>query len=811
MKKTADRYVKNTAQKTIPFRDIYENGLIITDKNTTSFAERLRGIKRTGKSADNERYALCFRMSNTNYQALRDSDKEKKLKVYRAILDGLSPDIHYQEFYMNIPVDIEKIKQMIVPRDIAPDDKFGKEYQKQQQRFADEIEQDISDKAMYIILSYVKKSKLDNPQNILLNAFSNIQEKLTAMGVEARPVLAEELFRLLHDIYNPYDENGFMLPPNPYRKGLNIRDYIAPSVFNFKTNYTVMGSCYNKVLFVRGYAETLEDDFIPYILDNRYKIMVAKHIDHINKAVATQLINNRMKSLEEDRQSRNKRNAKEGTNYVPYYLQRQIQACSEILDDINSGQELYDLGLYISISAETLEELNEISKIIIGRCEEKLVNVTAASMRQEEALAAVLPFGNDQLKITSYLLSDGAAIMVPFSYSNFFDAGGFLYGRNTKTRAPLIINRAEDKNGNGFIVGKPGGGKSMAAKMELNDEYYLTKDFLIAIDPEREFAELCDQLKGQRIVLSAATNNFINPFGILKERIEADEEEEESIIDEKISLITSIFRVFKGTPLTAKERTIIDRCCLQAYKPFVTSGYDENLIPTFAEYYEILKKQSEPESKDLALALELYVLGSVHCFSHQTSVDLNNRLVVFDCKNLSPNIKQVGMLVCMDFINQIIIRNREKGYRSRIKVDEFHLFYDGIDDDGDAGTGTLFQGLFARGRKYGCIITGITQNVTGVLGSKTGLSMLQNSQFIMLFEQHSTNAQALADTYHLSDDQAAMLSSTRKGEGLLINKNMVVPFEKIYPQGNLVYDTITTDFDEVTRLRKKNETQTNIV
>lgn len=776
--------VRNTAQDTIPYLEQYENGLYLIDRE--------KGLGR---------YAFLWRLGNTDYRLLKDTEKQKRLEAYSAVFNTLPPDIHYEEVYINLPVNEKAIREAILPPKEAEDlTEFEKAWRKNQESFADQFASQMTRTEIYLVLSYRVRAKLDNALAILLAAGERIQAYLTEMGVTMEPVPIRQSLWLLHAIYNPYEEDSFILPPDIYRKGTKIRDYIAPSAFNFKPNHTELGGYFNRVLFVNGYSSALDDEFISSLLDNRFKITVAKHIDHVDKEIAFQQINARMRALESDRQTRNQRNTRNGTNYIPFFLQSQIDACREMMKDLQEAEELFRVGIYISASAHTMEELEDITKVIIGVCRQHLVSVKRATMRQEEGLASILPLGQDQLGLALYMMTSGLSMLLPFTYSSISQPRGLYYGKNAMSGAPLILDRKAAKNGNSFIVAKPGAGKSMHAKMEINNVLFTTEhDQVIVIDPEREFVALAKAHGGTVIRLAPGTENHINPLDVGQ-----DNGKNEDFILTKADMLQSLFTVFKGSRLTATEKSLIDRTLREVYKPYVAGGYHSEDMPTFREFYNIIKGIDQPEAKDLALTLEMYVFGTVDLFAHPTSVDMHNRFIVFDVRDLGANLKKAGMLIALDYIQNQLIANKEAGINTWLYADEFHLFYSDNEDENSAGI--FFERVFARCRKYGGLATGITQNVTNVMASQSALSMLQNCQFVVLLDQAGENLRQLISLYDLSDQQAAKITKARKGEGLLIYNDLPIPFSNIYPKDNIVYDALTTDFrDQQEQLQKRRE------
>lgn len=778
------RTVRNTAQDTIPYLEQYENGLYLIDRE--------KGLGR---------YAFIWHLGNTDYRLLKETEKQKRLDAYSAVFNTLPPDIHYEEMYINLPVNEQAIREAILPpKEPEGLSAFETAWRKNQAGFADQFASQMTRTEIYLVLSYRVRAKLDNALAILLAAGERIQSYLSEMGVTMEPVSIRQSLWLLHAIYNPYEEDTFILPPDLYRKGTKIRDYIAPSAFRFKPNHTELGGYFNRILFVNGYSSSLDDEFLSSLLDNRFKVTVAKHVDHVDKEIAFQQINARMRALESDRQTRNQRNARNGTNYIPFFLQSQIDACREMMKDLQEAEELFRVGLYISISAHSMEELEDITKVIVGVCRQHLVSIKRATMRQEEGLASVLPLGQDQLKLAPYMMTSGLSMLLPFTFASISQPKGLYYGKNTMSGSPLILDRKAAKNGNSFIVAKPGAGKSMHAKMEINNVLFSTdRDQVIVIDPEREFVELCRAHGGTVIRLAPGTENHINPLDAGR-----DNGRNEDFLLTKADMLQSLFAVFKGSRLTAAEKSLIDRTLRAVYKPYIAGGYRPEDMPTLRNFYDILSSDDQPEAKDLALTLEMYAFGSVDLFSHPTNVELHNRFVVFDVRDLGANLKKAGMLIALDYIQNQLLSNKEAGINTWLYADEFHLFYSDTEDQNSAGV--FFERVFARCRKYGGLATGITQNVTNVMASQSALSMLQNCQFVVLLDQAGENLRQLISLYDLSDQQAAKITKAKKGEGLLIYNDLPIPFSNIYPKDNIVYDALTTDFrDNQAQLQKRRE------
>ena len=771
---------KKTAQETIPFEELFESGLF--------HVETVQG---------KERYSMCFALSNANYIMLRDSEKQTKLDIYQEIFDGLNPDVHYQELFLNKDVNVSSIEGVMIPPQMYVDcGRYTTDYKSIQAQYIEEMSQSLSDVQIYFALSYVKQSKLDNPFNILMQSYDRLNDSFSKLGATVTILKVSDILKLFHTIYHPYEENEFMLPPDLYSKGLSIRDYIAPSSFYFKPRYTALGSKFNRILYVKAFSNTLDDSFLYDVLATKFRTIISKHITHIDKSDAIKTINNQLKSYEADRQTRNQRNRREGTDYIPVDLTQKINAALHVLDDLQEENDLFDVSIYIGISANSLEDLEDITKIIKGICQRHFVTIDIATFRQEAAMASILPLALDKLNLTCYLMSKGVSILYPFSYRRVFDKTGIFYGINTLTKAPNIIDRTKGANANAFYIGGSGSGKSITAKMEINDVLHLKdKDRVYVIDPESEFVEQCNIYKqagiGETITVRAGTNDYINPFEII-----APKTEMESAIRNKSDLIFTIFEIFKGQPLSAGERTILDRCTINTYQPFIQSEYNSDKIPTFLDFNEVLKQQDGKIAKDLQMYLEMYVFGTADIFAHRTNVDLSKRYIVFDLRGLGKNLKRAGMIIILDFINQLTYKNFQEGVQTWLYTDEFQMYFENARGEADELCADIFQQIFADYRKRGGVATGITHNITAISKNPRALSMLQLCEMVVLFRQNGENLHKVAEVYNLSEDQKNRLDGVQIGEGMMIWNKLVIPFRHICPKGNLVYDAITTNFHD---------------
>lgn len=757
--------VPKTAQATLPFYEIYETGMI-----------------HVGTPAA-PRYAIVGSMSNTDYQLLQDKLQRQKAESYVSLFNSLPLDISWQEIYRTIDVDVEGLRDTLLPTTLPHHTQFEKDYISVQSEFVTRAQSNISDNRLYFILSYAPKNKLDNVQNILTTYFSLIRDRLMELEVTAELLGPEEVLELFHDIYNPFEHGNFRLPADMYLKGTNIRDYVAPPHFEFKFRSMEMGASVSKVFYVKSFSKKLEDSFIRDLLDTRHRVVISKHVRHIDPAAASSAIEKRLKQLEEERQLRNQHNAKNNTTYIPYQLQAEIESCLRTMEMLREKEHLFEVGIYVMVSAQNKDELDDISALVKSAAMRNQVILQEIAARLDEALVAISPVAKNTLPFVNTLTSSALSVLHPFSYRRQFAENGYFYGFNTDTLTPIIHNRKDSRNANCFIVGQTGSGKSLFAKLEITDTMMLARsDKIFIIDPEAEFVTLAEKMgkRAKVIDLQAGTNTFLNPFDMVITSTE------ENPLNDKTDLILSMMESFKRLPLTAQEISIVSRCVIKAYDAFLLS-HDPKDLPTFRNFYETLRQQPEDEAKNLSLYLETYIFGNNRLFAEHTNVDISDAdLVVFRLDKIGSFLKESAMLFTLDLIWQQLLSGWQQGRYTWLYADESQEYY-----RTEKG-GEYFERVFARFRKYGGIATAITQGLSDVLDRPSARSMLQNSDMVILLQQAPENEAAAAKLYDLSEGHRKYIKRPQPGEGILVVDRRPTPFSHLYPNDNEVYRAITT-------------------
>lgn len=330
-------------------------------------------------------------------------------------------------------------------------------------------------------------------------------------------------------------------------------------------------------------------------------------------------------------------------------------------------------------------------------------------------------------------------------------------------------------------------GKSFAAKREMVNVLLNTEDDVIIIDPEREYTYLVESFGGEIINISASSQNYINPLDMS----EKYSDKEDPIVLKSEFILSLCENVLGGKQgLSRTEITIIDRCLRHVYREYI-KDFDREKIPTLKDFYNELKNQKEAEAKEVALALEIYVEGSLGIFANKTNINLNNRLKCFDIKDLGKQLSTMGLLIVLDNVWNSITENRSKGKNTWIYIDEIYLLF-----KNEYSANFLFE-LYKRARKWGGIPTGITQNVEDLLESDLARKMLSNSDFIQMLSQAPSDRNELAKLLNISETQLSFVTNADEGQGLLFCGDSIIPFQDHFPKNTQLYKMMTTKLKEM--------------
>jgi type IV secretory pathway VirB4 component len=549
----------------------------------------------------------------------------------------------------------------------------------------------------------------------------------------------------------------------------------------FEKDYFKIGDTYGRVLFMREYASYIKDSMISEITELNRNLMLSIDVIPVPTDEAVREAESRLLGVETNitnwQRRQNANNNFSAT--VPYDMEQQKKEMKEFLDDLTTrDQRMMFAVLTMVHTADTKEQLDNDTEAILTTARKHLCQFATLKFQQMDGLNTAMPFGVRKIDSFRTLTTESLSVLMPFRVQDVFHENGIYYGQNVISKNMIIADRRQLLNGNAFVLGVSGGGKSFFAKGDIVNIILATGADVIIVDPGREYGSLVNALGGEVINISATSKNHINAMDMSEEYGDGA-----NPVILKSEFIMSLCEQF--VPLGAKEKSIIDRCTANVYRGYQQRNYTGK-VPTLKDFREELLRQEEPEAQSIALAIELFTDGSLNTFAKQTNVDTDNRLICYDILDLGKQLMSIGMLVVMDSILNRITQNRAKGKATFIFIDEIYLLF-----QHEYSANFLFT-LWKRVRKYGAFATGITQNVDDLLQSHTARTMLANSEFIVMLNQASTDREELARLLNISDLQLSYITNVDAGHGLIKVGSSLVPFANKFPKNTKLYKLMTT-------------------
>lgn len=738
------------------------------------------------------RYSVSIGFDDINYQSASKEDQLDIFQRYCELLEYYSPDVKAQITILNRYINEEAFKKSMLLNPVG--DQFDPLRKERNiillQQSVHSSNNVVSDK--YITIT-IKADSYKKAHSEIKRLIADTQQNFKNLGCRSEELSGISRLACIYDFFHPFSTFRFEYK-NLLYSNLTTKDSILPDSLQFYRTHFTFDNLYGCVLYIRDFPSSITDNFIKDLSGLNLQMSINLHVNSINKSSALDLVDSQIAKMETRELEIQRKAAKyNDVPLIPRELQYSIDEAEELRKAINeAGMKMFKSTIVVTVVAESNEKLKDNIERVKGISRQHGCELSIATFLQKEGLNSSLLLGNNQLEnnIQRTLTSASAGIFIPFTTQELFQPGGIYYGLNRESHNVLSFNRKTLKNPNGVVLGTPGSGKSFTSKREAFDVFLSTNDSVIILDPEREYSPLTELINGQNVYLSLSSKNYINPFEINENYADSD-----NPISLKADFIISMIQLIAGGKVGLSEMalSIIDRCVDITYFPYF-SGKTKNM-PTFPDFWKVLKSQPEDPAKELAVSIERYVTGNLSLFSHQSSVNLNNRFICFDVRDLGKQLKKLGMLICLDFIWNKITENREKGIRTWLYFDEFYLFFQ---DDYSA---QFFFELWKRARKWGAIPTGITQNVEDLLLSDTARRILSNTEFAVLLNNAASDRQELAHIFNLSSRQLGYITNTLEGQGLIIAGKNIVPFEDKFPKDTNIYKVLTTKPEEVMAIR----------
>ena len=738
-------------------------------------------------------YTKTIQFQDINYQLNQNEDKTAIFDGWCDFLNYFDSSVKFQLSFINMSANKDTYgKRISIPLRGDADDSIRGEYTGMLRNQLSKGNNGLI-KTKYLTFGIeadtlkAAKPRLDRIETDILNNFKRL-------GVSADGMNGMERLRIMHGMFHMDDNAPFRfswdwLAPS----GLSPKDFIAPSSFEFRNgNSFGVGKKLGAVSFLQILAPELNDRMLADFLDMESSLVVTMHVQSVDQVKAIKTIKRKITDLDKMKIEEQKKAIRSGydMDIIPSDLATYGTEAKKLLQDLQSRNERMFLLTFIVLNvADTKQQLDNNIFQASSIAQKYNCQLTRLDFRQEEGLMSSLPLGCNQIEIQRGLTTSSVAIFVPFTTQELFQDGkeALYCGLNALSNNLIMVDRKWLKNPNGLILGTPGSGKSFAAKREIANVFLVTDDDIIICDPEAEYGPLVERLHGQIIKISPTSGDYINPMDL-----NLNYSDDENPLSLKSDFILSLCELIVAGKdgLQPVEKTIIDRCVRLVYRDYLNDPKPENM-PILEDLYNELRKQDEKEAQYIATALEIYVSGSLNVFNHKTNININNRIVNFDIKELGKQLKKIGMLIVQDAVWNRVTINREAHKSTRYYIDEMHLLLK------EEQTASYTVEIWKRFRKWGGVPTGITQNVKDLLSSREVENIFENSDYIYMLNQASGDRQILAKQLNISPHQLSYVTHSGEGEGLLFYGNIILPFVDRFPKDTELYRIMTTKPQEV--------------
>ena len=760
-----------SAQDSIPFERMFPDGICRVEGNF---------------------YSKTIEFQDINYQLSQSEDKDAIFDGWCEFLNYFDASVRFQFSFVNSSANKDTYRERIViPLRGDADDSLRIEYSTMLQNQLERGNNGLV-KSKYLTFGIKAEScKTAKPrlERLELDILNNFRK----LSVKAKPLDGKARLALMHGIFHIDGQETFrfdwkQLAPS----GMSVKDFIAPSSFAFASSrHFKMGAKYGSVSFLNIIAPELNDRLLADFLEMDSSLVIGMYVKPLDQMSAIKTVKRKLTELNATKIQEQKKAVRAGydMDILPSDLSTYGSEAQKLLQELQSRNErMFLLTFTVLNTANTLPKLKDTVLQAKGIAQKHNCQLVSLDFQQENGLMSLLPLGMNRIEIQRGLTTSSLAIFVPFTTQELFQrgAGAFYCGVNALSGNLIMVDRLRQKNPNGLILGVPGSGKSFSAKREMFSVYLLTNDDIIICDPEAEYWPLVRRMHGQVIKISPTSKQYVNPMDL-----NLDYSDDDNPLSLKVDFILSFCDIVVGSKegLKPVEKTIIDRCVRLVYRNYLADPRPENM-PILQDLYNCLRAQDEKEAQFLATALEIYVTGSLNVFNHRTNVDIDNRVVCYDIKELGKQLKQLGMLVVQDQVWNRVTRNREAGRTTRYYVDEFHLLLRGE-------LAAWSVEIWKRFRKWGGVPTGITQNVKDLLASPEIENILENSDYICMLNQAPGDRQILAKKLNISPHQLSYVTQANEGEGLLFYGNVIVPFVDRFPKDTEMYRLMTTKPNEI--------------
>lgn len=793
-----------TAQQTIRFDKMYQDGIcLIVQKKEKNAISAMSG------SEFENFYTKMIEFYDVNYELLDIEEQAEMLGQYSNLINFFSPEIKVQLFLFNRKVPEEALTQAFdIPLEGDAQDELREEFSAMLKKQNSKGNNGII-KSKYLLFGLVASS-VEEARSKLNNLERDIEKNLRDMGTRVKSLDGRERLLILHDFFNQSSMAPFRFSfKDMAESGHSVKDYIAPPAFDFRfPSRFKIGRMLGSSLSLEISAARLSDEMLRNILNIDANISVSIHFQTKDPVKAMKQLKGTLSNIQKSKIDEQKKAVRSGydMDIIPSDIQTYEQDTLRLLDDLNtSNQKMVEVTFLVTCFGNNKKELDNLIQRVDGIIQQANCSIVNMQYQQEQALNTVAPIGINMIGSQRDLPTKCVATMIPFQTQELFMGGQSLYyGTNTISNNMIMADRKQLRTPNGIILGTPGSGKSFSAKREMLMCYIITHDDILICDPEGEYYPLVKVLGGQVIKLATNSTDYLNPLDIhIYEGMSKEDFDEQKRV--KSDFIITLCETIAGDSLYGLnnlEKGIIDMCLDELYRKFY-ENIEKNEMPILEDLQAaLLRYEPENISEELAVdarkaavriaqSLELYVHGSQNFFNHRTTVDSNNRIICFDIKELSEQLKRIGMLIVQDAVWNRVSINRSRKIATRYYCDEFHLLLR------EEQTAKYMVEIWKRFRKWGGIPTGLTQNVTDFFLSPQIEGIIGNSDFIYLLNQAPKDQDLLMDKLDLSLEQLKYVTNSESGCGLILFDKTCIPFTDHFPKDTKCYKVMTTKPEEV--------------
>lgn len=744
-------------------------------------------------------YSRTYRFGDISYQSASNEAQAAVCKRMRMLFNGLTPDVSMQMTLVNRPIHESEIGNRTFFE--VRGDGTGPLAAEYNDILNAKMLEGVSNlvRERYITFA-VDAPSAERAVPALARMRSMASSVLSGIRSDIAPLDGAERARLIHSILRPgRPALRFEWSELAAHKGTTTKDLVSPDVIDFKpdgsgSRFTADGM-WCQVLAFRRFESNLSDRCLADMVDLPIPLVISIHVRAIEQNKALGFVKQRLnwidKEVVEDQMSA----VKKGYDYtlLPAELRYTREEAQDMFDRLkDDSQRLFRYSGVAMTYARTSAELDEQVMRLVSTSQANGIELAPLCYQQPEALNSALPLGVNEVEVDRYMLTDEIAIQSPFATLELNQEGGGYYGQNRHSLNLVIANRKALASPMGFVGGKPGSGKSFQTKREItNTRLAYPDDEIIILDPAQEFGPTTEACGGRHVRLSPDSGNHLNPMGFADVSHQSEQLQMASKAEAIIALCGASM-ADGDERQTDAERSIVSRCFERA----LARARSEGREMVIGDVHDELKRQPDPEARFIALRLERYVDGALSIFNHRSNFEFDNAMTCFSFRDLPDSMLAFGMVAALEFIRNRMYRNFERGVTTWLYVDEVQGLF------GHPATISYLSRLWAEGRKFGLIATGITQNATYLLDNPQGRTLILNSDFLMLFKQSLADGEKWRDLLNLSEQELGYIDDSAKpGEGLLIAGAARVPIVDDWPRGRL-YDLWNTKADEIAAMKR---------